>query len=227
MDPANDRPFEILRRTSEPPQFGALDIPEQSMNTFLLAMGRYILTDAHGLWEDPADRGGHTPDGLAVTIGQRMHEFSAAHNGYQMESPIEGMLFAAMLWMDVDWAGMPKHYDLDIEILMSRRGLAGVDFYIWPQAEVCGYRADFLVWFRHGHATGGFIVECDGHEFHERTKDQAAHDRKRDRALLAEGFPVMRFTGSEVFRDPIGCAREISEHCGTVLGAVTDAGRTP
>jgi very-short-patch-repair endonuclease len=52
------------------------------------------------------------------------------------------------------------------------------------------------------------IVECDGHDFHERTKEQAMRDRARDRAAQAAGYQMMRFTGAEIFRDPLKCVRE-------------------
>ena len=52
-------------------------------------------------------------------------------------------------------------------------------------------------------------IECDGHEYHERTKEQAQRDRSRDRMIQRDGLPVLRFTGSEIYRDPCGCAQEI------------------
>lgn len=55
------------------------------------------------------------------------------------------------------------------------------------------------------------VIECDGHDFHERTKEQAAKDRSRDRELSALGFDVFRFTGSELWRDPWGCASQVHE----------------
>jgi very-short-patch-repair endonuclease len=55
------------------------------------------------------------------------------------------------------------------------------------------------------------IVECDGHDFHERTKEQAQHDKARDRFLIASGFQVMHFTGTEIHRSPLHCAKEV-EH---------------
>jgi very-short-patch-repair endonuclease len=55
---------------------------------------------------------------------------------------------------------------------------------------------------------GSVIVECDGHEFHERTKEQAQRDRSRDRELQRHGYKVFRFTGSELFKDPFACAKE-------------------
>ncbi len=51
------------------------------------------------------------------------------------------------------------------------------------------------------------VVECDGHEFHERTKEQAARDRSRDRATQTAGHIMLRYTGSEIYRSPLGCAR--------------------
>jgi very-short-patch-repair endonuclease len=53
------------------------------------------------------------------------------------------------------------------------------------------------------------VVECDGHDFHERTKEQAQRDKSRDREMMAMGFRVIRFTGSEIHRHPQRCAKEI------------------
>jgi very-short-patch-repair endonuclease len=61
-------------------------------------------------------------------------------------------------------------------------------------------------------------IECDGHDFHERTKEQARHDRSRDRALQLAGWTVLRFTGSEIHRDVDACV-------GQVLRGLTHARR--
>lgn len=86
---------------------------------------------------------------------------------------------------------------------------------VLAQFPVAGYRVDFAFlglgvdhpnpskWSR-----VQLIVECDGHDFHEKTKKQAMRDKKRDRALMAHGFHVMRFTGSEIWGNPLGCAKE-------------------
>ncbi len=60
-----------------------------------------------------------------------------------------------------------------------------------------------------GIAPGPVVVEVDGHEFHERTKFQAARDRQCDRAMIAEGFRVVRFAGQEVYRVAAECAEEV------------------
>ncbi len=50
------------------------------------------------------------------------------------------------------------------------------------------------------------VIELDGHEFHERTKEQVESRNARDRALQADGYRVLHFAGSEVVRDPVACA---------------------
>ena len=95
-------------------------------------------------------------------------------------------------------------------------------FTIQPQAQIGKYRADFLVtyhdlsktyWERSGErdslAPFSLVVEVDGHDFHERTKDQARRDKKRDRDIQNLGFMVLRFTGSDVWADPLKCATEV------------------
>jgi very-short-patch-repair endonuclease len=75
---------------------------------------------------------------------------------------------------------------------------------IQPQASVGAYRADLLL----ANGRQRVAVECDGHDFHERTKQQAEHDKKRDRFFAAEGITVLRFTGTEIHRNARACAIE-------------------
>lgn len=49
-------------------------------------------------------------------------------------------------------------------------------------------------------------IECDGHDFHERTPEQAQRDKSRDRFLSEQGWIVLRFTGREITRDARSCA---------------------
>lgn len=85
---------------------------------------------------------------------------------------------------------------------------------ITPQFQISGYRVDFLlewIWEPDNSTLERIIIECDGHDFHEKTKEQAQKDKKRDRDLQGLGFPVLRFTGSEIWRDPLSCATEAIE----------------
>lgn len=83
-------------------------------------------------------------------------------------------------------------------------GFATIGLKIEQQVELAGYRLDFAI------AVARIAVEVDGHAFHDRTPEQAQHDRARDRELTARGWRVLRFTAREVFADAVGCARQVA-----------------
>jgi very-short-patch-repair endonuclease len=96
--------------------------------------------------------------------------------------------------------------------------------FIWSQAPINNYRADFVIGllaydvFKIDGEYKEFLVrkplvviECDGHDFHERTKEQAKRDKSRDRYMQSIGFRVLRFTGSEIHADALRCAHEAAE----------------
>lgn len=126
------------------------------------------------------------------------------------ESPIEELLLAALF---------ADHRIHEFQVVFmgdlppSDRFIQGESVYIHQQATVGPYRADFLI-----HdcslpldlAQPRFmIVECDGHAFHERTKEQARRDKQRDRFFQSRGYKVLRFTGSEIFADAASVAEEV------------------
>jgi very-short-patch-repair endonuclease len=81
---------------------------------------------------------------------------------------------------------------------------------LMPQVSIGQYRVDFTITSHPAEKEKiNLVIECDGHDFHERTKEQAARDKKRDRELVAEGWQVLRFTGSEIWNDPRGCVAQI------------------
>lgn len=69
-----------------------------------------------------------------------------------------------------------------------------------PQYKIENYRADFLVELWNGKGNK-YIIECDGHDFHEKTKEQAEYDKKRERVFVSRGYKVLRYSGSELYRD--------------------------
>ena len=69
-------------------------------------------------------------------------------------------------------------------------------------------RIDFAFFFSGGVRVA---VELDGHDFHEKTKEQARAEKSRQRALTALGWHVLRFTGSEVYADAAGCVIEVED----------------
>jgi very-short-patch-repair endonuclease len=53
------------------------------------------------------------------------------------------------------------------------------------------------------------VIECDGNDFHEKTKEQVKKDKQRDRELTNLGYKILRFSGSEIFNNPTACAEEV------------------
>lgn len=83
------------------------------------------------------------------------------------------------------------------------------------------YRADFVIsvgdtdFSYEAHVAGYhyplILVELDGHDYHERTKAQVIDRDQRDRALLAAGWRIFHFSGSELVRNPERCVREVRD----------------
>lgn len=129
------------------------------------------------------------------------------------ESPIEELLLAAMF-------SASKVVDFRLDFMPYGDALPAEAYtdeaaFVFQQIQFGPYRADIAIL----DATLPFdlarprvmIVECDGHDFHERTKDQARRDKQRDRWFQSRGYKVLRFTGSEIWADPDKCADEVIE----------------
>jgi very-short-patch-repair endonuclease len=78
----------------------------------------------------------------------------------------------------------------------------------YPQHKFGPYTVDFFIGGNIEESRPELIIEIDGHQFHEKTKAQAEHDKKRDRFLVGRGFSILRFTGSEIYRDSDSCVKE-------------------
>lgn len=99
------------------------------------------------------------------------------------ESPIESALVGFILgWLD--------HH--------------GGEASVTSQAPIGPYRADILV----QRDDRKLVVECDGADYHG-SPERVQRDKRRDRYCAARGIHVMRFSGSEITRDPRGCAGEV------------------
>lgn len=115
------------------------------------------------------------------------------------ESPIE-VIFATAFFLSARGHG---------DVSLSPPSWDGSPlFSMQVQAPVLNYRADFLI-CENSAGSKQIVVECDGHDFHERTKEQAERDRRRDREMQSAGFTVFRFTGREIYRDAFKCADEV------------------
>lgn len=74
------------------------------------------------------------------------------------------------------------------------------------------YRLDFYFIVNYkNQETKYFGIECDGFEFHQKTKEQVQYDNQRQRDLQNEGIEIIRFSGSEIWKNPIKCAKEVKQ----------------
>lgn len=78
---------------------------------------------------------------------------------------------------------------------------------LFGNVTILSYRLDLLLVDESGQVA--ISIECDGHDFHNVTKQQAASDRSRDRELNAIGITTLRFTGSEIHHDIQRCASDV------------------
>jgi very-short-patch-repair endonuclease len=123
---------------------------------------------------------------------------SLVHDRKKCESPIEFMITRTLnKFLETFNARCRKNFIIENQATIKAKNKT--------------YRADLLIKRAHGEGPE-IIIECDGHNFHEKTKEQAQKDKERDRNLQLEGYQVIRFTGSEIFNSPAKCAAEAVEH---------------
>lgn len=160
------------------------------------ALGRWV---AKWNWEDHTDEEGRP---ASHDIAARIWAWNEL--AVVCQSPIEQMLLAEILFLDdgygqVVWdafAGAPDPPETETKFVC--------------QGQILKYRVDFLFTVRVDGKEHQVVIECDGHDFHDRTKQQAQRDKSRDRDLANSGYIVIRFTGSEIYRRAPACGEEIS-----------------
>lgn len=103
---------------------------------------------------------------------------------------------------------------------------------IYPQAEIIAnghkYYADFLFdtdecTFKNPEGIKPYklVIECDGHEFHEKTKAQVKKANERDMDLKLADFDVLHFSGSQIYNEPFKCAEQTIAY---ILSKISKAG---
>jgi len=93
----------------------------------------------------------------------------------------------------------------------------------FPNLKINGksIRVDLLVWVP-GNQSVKIVVECDGFQFHS-NKQSFENDRARDRLLQINGYRVIRFSGTEINRDPAKVSNELFD----LLEKIIDEGENP
>lgn len=110
------------------------------------------------------------------------------------ESPIETMLAVAIL---CQWH--------DVELRLPGEAWAP-DWTLVPQYPWGRYRVDLALRRPQGEV---IFIECDGQEFHS-SPEQVARDQSREQEMKAAGFPVVRFSGSEINYSAVACVSQLS-----------------
>ena len=121
-------------------------------------------------------------DSIATAVDRIGHLFELNPD---CESPIEVQLGAAIL-MFFQRARLPRPN-------------------LQPQFRWTYYRSDLAITAANGRT---LLIECDGRDFHS-SPEQLAHDSAKDKAAKLWGFRTIRFSGSQIHRDPDGCARKV------------------
>lgn len=87
------------------------------------------------------------------------------------------------------------------------------EFIITSQKQIGPYRVDFLLEMKSkNERTLSLIIECDGHDYHERTKEQASKDKERDRELKKLGYDVFRYTGRDIHKADFNIESDVMKY---------------
>jgi very-short-patch-repair endonuclease len=123
-------------------------------------------------------------------------------------SPIEQLMLAALPWVGYGYEKrLPEIWDATSQAEKTQSNVV-----IAPQYQIGKHRVDFAIFINFvANEQIRIVVECDGHDFHEKNKEQAARDKRRDRDVEIAGWKALRFTGSEIWRDHKACASHVAE----------------
>ena len=107
-------------------------------------------------------------------------------------------------------------FNFAYDIVISNEGFPTCELLrLSPQEKICinehKYIVDFLLdttKIEHAYFKNHLkiIIECDGHDFHEKTKEQVEKNNVRNLDLQFEGYDILHFSGSQIYRNPIECA---------------------
>jgi len=115
----------------------------------------------------------------------------------EIKSPIEQIFITAFeLYMKL----LKKEYILlfaQKPIQIDEKKCYVADFYFEADEYVNLFQTDKKI-----------VIECDGHQFHQKTKEQVRHDNEREFDLKMAGYEIIRFSGSQIYNEPFKCAED-------------------
>jgi len=122
------------------------------------------------------------------------------------ESPIEQLLSIEMISNGLYLFDIFTNDEIDVITIKNQEVIETANR---------NYRVDFLIPVQYSTKKTSyykqFIIECDGHDYHEKTKKQVAYNNQRERDLKSAGYEVIRFSGSEIYKSPYNCVKEIAK----------------
>lgn len=135
------------------------------------------------------------------------------------DSPIEQIMFCILINCTTGYGYFYTEKDIEKNGSVLTDGVYAV---IKQQEKIGVYKADFVISLVcNKEEIAKIVIECDGHNFHEKTKEQASHDKKRDRYMTANGYKVFRYTGSDLHRSACSIEEEVSDFaCDLAIDAI-------
>lgn len=148
--------------------------------------------------------------------------------GFKCNSPIETLFYLAFFIYDQEYCrttgkintdyshfgytlksflGLDKQYEINVD---GKKYIS--DFGVTLIDVKCTYDENGKLNIIDNSKDLRILIECDGHEFHQKTKKQVEYDNERQLALQTAGYEVIRFSGSQIYKDPLGCAEKAYEY---------------
>jgi hypothetical protein len=180
-------------------QYSAIDWPDDGLDDDGFPIppsvsGRFV----HGDESDCGDGGFVRLGDATAPAVERIHRI--VRLSANTDSPIESQLGAAIS-LFFEKAGLP----LKIATMLDVENVPD-ELLLVPQFKWSYYRSDWAI--LNPKRSGALLIECDGKAFHS-SPEQVAHDAKKDAAALDRGYLTLRFTGSQIHREPDFCASNV------------------
>jgi hypothetical protein len=130
------------------------------------------------------------------------------------ESPLEAAFVACLMALEeFDWGAITWRTQFAVEV--EGRGYR-LDFVFEPSS--VGSLQSLI-----GPRCPKIALELDGHDYHEKTKEQVTYRNRRDRDLQAAGWIVLHVSGSEFNANPENVTREVYQRVSSLLWAAHHA----
>lgn len=146
-----------------------------------------------------------------IALDSFCDDFEFGYNSETVEcikSPIEQIFFIAFLSV---LHQKSTRESLGIDIIPLCQYEESIDGYNYVHDFAFEFSVDGLIGkFMPDDCTfmSSVTVECDGHDYHNKTKRQVSNGNKRSNAMQQSGLTVIRFSGSDIFKYPYQCAEE-------------------